>query len=322
VEGQGSTFWFTARFRGRARATREIAAPPAHLSRVRVLIIDDNATHREILLTRLSSWGMRPEGASDGASGLQALFRAHGDGDPFKLAVVDMQMPGMDGEAVGRAVKADAKLADTHLVLLTSMGAQAARAHSRRWQEIGFAAYTVKPVRHEELKALLSLALAGDADGAPRPIATRLTARKGLPDFSHRQIRILLAEDDITNQEVMLGILKKLGLTADAVTNGRQAVAALETLPYDLVLMDLQMPEMDGLEASRHIRRSQTRISQRNIPILAITAHAMQDERDRCLEAGMNDYVTKPVSLEVLVAALEKWLPRESEDGKPKSEEG
>jgi PAS domain S-box-containing protein len=309
VLGQGSEFWFTARFSLRAEAAREAAALPADLAGVRVLIIDDNATNREILLTRLSYWGMRPEEAPDGPSGLQALYRALSEQDPFRLVVVDMQMPGMDGEAVGRAVKADTKLAETRLVMFTSLGA---RGDVKRLQEIGFAGYAAKPVRHEELKGVLSLALSSGADSDSRPMATRHTARESLLDFAHRKARILLAEDNITNQQVALGILKKLGLSADAVANGREALDALKTLPYDLVLMDVQMPEMDGLQATRQIRSSRSAIPNRSIPIIAMTAHAMQGDKERCLEAGMDDYVTKPVSPRVLAEALEKWLPKET----------
>ncbi|MEA3396675.1 MAG: response regulator, partial [Chloroflexota bacterium] len=261
-----------------------------------------------ILLTRLSSWGMRPEEANDGPSGLQALYRALDEKDPFRLAVVDMQMPDMDGEAVGRAVKADAKIADTRLVMLTSLGV---RGDAKRLQEIGFAAYATKPVRHEDLKGVFSQALSSGADDAPRPIATRHTAREALPDFAHRKARILLAEDNVTNQQVALGILRKLGFSADAVANGREALAALKTLPYDLVLMDVQMPEMDGLEATRQIRSGQSRAPNQDIPIIAMTAHTMQGDKEKCLEAGMDDYVTKPVSPRVLAEALDKWLPKD-----------
>lgn len=307
VEGQGSEFWFTARFGLQTEAAQE-RMPPAELSGVRVLIIDDNATNREILLLRLRSWGMRPEEASDGPSGLESLFQAQGENDPFRLAVVDMQMPGMDGAAVGRAVKADAKLSDTRLVMLASLGI---RGDARRLQEIGFAAYVTKPIRHEELKCVLSQALAAGAEVPPRPIATRHTAREARPDFAHRKARILLAEDNITNQQVALGILKKLGLSADAVADGREAIEALKTLPYDLVLMDVQMPEMDGLEATRQIRNPLSAIPNRTVPIIAMTAHAMQGDKEKCLEAGMNDYVAKPISPQALAEALEKWLLKE-----------
>jgi len=316
VEGQGSEFWFTARFGLRSEAANAETPQPAELSGVRVLIIDDNATNREILVTRLRSWGMRPEEANDGPSGLQALHRAVSEEDPFRLAIIDMQMPGMDGEACGQAVKADGKLAETRLVMLTSLGM---RGDAKRLQEIGFTAYAVKPVRHEELKGVLSQALADGEDGASRPMATRHTAREALPDFANQKARILLAEDNITNQQVALGILKKLGLSADAVANGREAIEALKTLPYDLVLMDVQMPEVDGMEATRQIRGGQSRAPNRDIPIIAMTAHAMQGDKERCLDAGMNDYVAKPVSPSALAEALHKWLPKQ--EGQTRSQE-
>ena len=162
---------------------------------------------------------------------------------------------------------------------------------------------------------MLSHALTSGADGAPRPIATRHTAREALPDFADRKARILLAEDNITNQQVALGILKNLGLSADAVANGREALMALKTLLYDLVFMDVQMPEMDGWEATRQIRNPQFAIPNRSIPIIAMTAHAMQGDKEKCLEAGMDDYLAKPVSPQALAAALEKWLPFLKEEG-------
>jgi len=309
--GQGSEFWFTASFGVREGAVQE-EMPSANLAGVRTLIVDDNATNREILTTRLTSWGMRPEEAPDGPSGLQALYRALGENNPFRLAIIDMQMPGMDGEAVGRAVKADARLLDTRLVMLTSLGA---RGDANRLQNIGFSAYATKPIQHQVLKTVLSQALSTSEDEQSRPFATRHTAREALPRFINCKARILLAEDNITNQQVALGILKKLGLTADAVANGREAIDALKTLPYDLVLMDVQMPEMDGMEATRHIRTPLSSIPNRRIPIIAMTAHAMQGDKERCLEAGMDDYVAKPVSIQALAKTLEKWLPRESTEG-------
>ncbi|MBA4422092.1 MAG: hybrid sensor histidine kinase/response regulator [Syntrophus sp. (in: bacteria)] len=310
-EGKGSEFWFTARMGKQAEGAQADRRPPAELRDVRVLIVDDNRTNREILTTRLTSWGMRPTEAQCGAGALQALCLALDENDPFRIAVIDMQMPGMNGEALGRIIKADERLADTRLVILTSVGA---RGDARRFEEIGFAAYATKPIRHQELKAILSLTLTErkEAEPKPLPIATRHAAREKLNMFAGRKARILLAEDNITNQRVAVGILKMMGLRADTVANGAEAVKALEARPYDLVLMDVQMPEMDGFEATRAIRNPQSSLPNRRIPIIAMTAHALRGDRERCLEAGMNDYIAKPVSPQVLAEALDKWLPRET----------
>jgi PAS domain S-box-containing protein len=308
--GKGSEFWFTARLGKQAEGAQAESLPSADLHGVRTLIVDDNATSREILTTNLISWGMRPSEAQDGPGALQALYRALDESDPFRLAVIDMQMPGMNGEVLGRIIKADQRLAGTRLVMLTSLGT---RGDARRFEEMGFAAYATKPIRHQDLKGVLSLALA-ERDGAepsPRPIATRHTAREMLNRFAGRKARILLAEDNITNQQVALGILKKLGLRADAVANGVEVLKSLETIPYDLVLMDVQMPVMDGLEATQRIREARSAVPNHGIPIIAMTAHAMQGDREKCLDAGMNDYLPKPVTPQALVEVLEKWLPKE-----------
>ncbi|MBL7648285.1 MAG: PAS domain S-box protein [Candidatus Hydrogenedentes bacterium] len=306
--GVGSTFWFTARLGKQSPEAAQTAPPPPELRGVRALIVDDNETSREILATRLLSWGMRPEAERSGDLAVEALQRAAHNQDPYRIAVIDMQMPGMDGAALGRTIREDAHLSDTRMVLLTSLGA---RGDARRFQEIGFAGYATKPIQHQELRDVLSLVLSGEPGAASRPITTRHSARETALRFQGRKARILLAEDNITNQRVALGILKRLGLSADAVANGAEAVRALETLPYDIVLMDVQMPEMDGIEATRQIRTPESAVPNHQIPIIAMTAHALQGDRDNCLKAGMNDYVSKPVSPQALAAALEKWLPPE-----------
>ncbi len=308
VPGVGSTFWFTARLGKQPPEAIQAAPPPPELHGVRALVVDDNETSREILTTRLTSWGMRPDPAENGERALALLFQAVDDQDPYRIAVVDMQMPEIDGAALGRMIRADARLADTKMVMLTSLGS---RGDARHFQEIGFSGYATKPIQHQELRAVLSLVLSGEtgADAASRPITTRHTARETAQRFQGRKARILLVEDNITNQRVALGILKRLGLSADAVANGAEAVRALETLPYDVVLMDVQMPEMDGLEATRLIRDPRSAVPDHQIPIIAMTAHALQGDRDNCLSAGMSDYVSKPVSPQALAAALEKWLP-------------
>ena len=309
-EGHGSEFWFTVRLGKQPEPAQTERLLPADIRGVHILVVDDNATNREMLMAQFAAWGLWAEETPDGPTALQALYRALDESTPFRIAVIDMQMPGMDGETLGRFIKEDKRLADTRMVMLTSLGT---RGDARRFQEIGFVAFATKPIRRQELKGVLSLALA-DKNGSettPKPIVTRHTARETLNLFTGRKARILLAEDNITNQQVALGILRKLGLSADAVANGAEAVKALETIPYDLVLMDVQMPEMDGIEATRQIRDPQSAVTNHGIPIIAMTAHAMQGDRERCLDACMNDYITKPVNPRMLAEALDKWLPKD-----------
>jgi PAS domain S-box-containing protein len=339
IVGKGSEFWFTARLTRQpvdARAGKNLLP---NLHHMRVLIVDDNITNRDILSTLLTSWGMRPAETPDGLAAIEALQQAVDEGDPFRVAVIDMQMPEMDGEELGLAVKADNRLADTHLVMLTSMGS---KSSVRRLEEIGFDACLNKPVRNLELKRVLSEALSVQCTDHPSRQANDLRSSsrdiRGL--FSGSRARILLAEDNIVNQKVALGILKKLGLRADAVANGAEVLAALESIPYDLILMDMQMPVMNGLEATKIIRNYESEITNmaktgdplspfaiRNsslpIPIIAMTANALQGDREKCLEAGMNDYVSKPVSPQVLAVRLEKWLPKDKiEDERLKEDQG
>ncbi len=323
-EGKGSEFWFTARFNKQAVGSHKESIPPADLYGIRVLVVDDSATSREILTTRMVSWGMRPTEVKDGPGAMQALHLALNENDPFGIAVIDMRMPDMDGETLGRVIREDKRLSDTRMILLTSVGT---RGDALRFQQIGFSAYTTKPIQHLELKAVLSLALAEHEGIEPKPIVTRHSVRENVNLFIDRKVRILLAEDDITNRLVALGILKKLGLHADAVFNGAEALIALQSKSYDLVLMDVKMPVMDGFEAAKRIRNYEKMMMKEEnkmmnylpsfssiIPIIAMTAGAMQGDRELCLEAGMNDYITKPVSPQTLAEVLEKWLPKENDD--------
>ncbi len=304
VEGSGSEFWFTARF-AKQEAPEYPALPMTGIRGARVLVVDDNATNREILVAQLGSWGVRTDEVPGAPEALGALARGRDAGDPFGIAILDMQMPGMDGSTLARAIKADASLAPTRLVLMTSVGE---RGDAHRMEALGFAAYLVKPVRQSDLFDTLSAVLAGQASARPEPsIVTRHTIR----EMRRGSVRILLAEDNPTNQLVALGLLKRFGLQADAVATGAEALRSLETVGYDLVLMDVQMPEMDGFEATRHIRDRDSHVRDHRVPIIAMTAHAMQGDRARCLEAGMNDYLTKPVSPQALADVLERWLPHE-----------
>ena len=313
-EGHGSEFWFTARFMKQAASEPQVT-PPMEICGTRILVVDDNATNREVLIAQLQSWGLRPVEVPDGFAALQALAKAQAEGDPFKAAILDMQMPKMDGVTLALAIKADAKLKDICLVLLTSLGH---RGDSHKMTEIGFAACLTKPVRQSDLFDSLAAVLAGQSTRQATPASGALASgsrpltREPLPLVNRGALRILLAEDNITNQQVAVGILKKFGLRTDAVANGEEAVKSLTTLPYDLVFMDVQMPVMDGLEATRKIRDPQTAVLNCNIPIIAMTANAMRGDREKCLEAGMNDYVSKPVSPKALSDVLDRWLTKEA----------
>ena len=302
-KGQGTEFWFTLHLGKHTKRERNIT-PPAEIRDVHVLLVDDNATNREVLIAQFKAWGMRGEETPDGPSALQALYRAREAGDLFRIAILDMQMPGMDGAELAQIIKADETLKDTKLILMTSLGH---RGDAGKMQQIGFSAYLTKPARQSELFGCLSAVLTDTNAQPAKPITTRHTIR----EMRSGLVRILLAEDNIVNQQVAVGILKKLGLRADAVANGAEAIHALQTLPYDLVLMDVQMPVMDGLRAAREIRNPKSTVRNHQIPIIAMTANAMQGDREKCLEAGMNDYVSKPVDPKTLADVLEKWLPKE-----------
>ncbi len=304
-DGQGSEFWFTARF-GKIVGWEHAALPPAEIRGVRILVVDDNATNREVLLTQLTAWGALPAEATGGPAALSALRQAHAAGQPYEVAILDMQMPGMDGAELARIIRADAGLEPTRLVLMTSLGQ---RGDARQMEAIGFSGYLTKPARQADLFDCLKAVISGTGVlQAPQLIVTRHSIR----EMRRGAMRILLAEDNLTNQQVALGMLKKLGLSADAVPNGVEAIRALELLAYDLVLMDVQMPEMDGLEATRKIRGPHSTVQNPQIPIIAMTAHAMQGDKAKCLDAGMNDYIAKPITPQALAEALEKWLPDDS----------
>jgi signal transduction histidine kinase/CheY-like chemotaxis protein/HPt (histidine-containing phosphotransfer) domain-containing protein len=310
--GKGSEFWFTAYLEKQHVGAPVDRLPPAELAGARVLIVDDNANSREILTTLMTSSGIRPSAVGDGGAALQALHRAQEESDPFSIAVIDMHMPGMDGETLGSRIQADGSLARPRMVMLTSIGDP---EDSRHLEEIGFASYARKPIRNHELLRALSSEWHREPGFGPADQAVH-SAGAAQP-FARFNARILLAEDNITNQQVALGILKKLGLRADAVADGTEAVTALQSIPYDLVLMDVQMPMMDGFEATRRIRNLQSKVRNHDIPIIAMTAYATSSDRELCLDVGMNDFVSKPVSAQALADALHRWLPMGNGRGRP-----
>ncbi len=303
-EGNGTEFWFTARLKKQTEHTFATKTT-AGLQDIKILIVDDNPTNREILYAQLKAWGARPEQVASGKSALQCLYEAVDSGDPYKLAIVDMQMPEMDGEQLGRTIKTDPILKDIPLVMMTSLGV---RGDASRYEKIGFSAYLVKPVRQSDLFDALSTVLSGE-----KSVTTRrgLVTRHSIREIRRGAVRILLAEDNITNQQVAKSMISKLGLAVDVVGDGDEAIRAMESTPYDLIFMDVQMPKKDGILATKEIRSSQ--LENKNIPIIAMTADAMAGDREKCINAGMDDYLPKPVSPHAMADMLEKWLPADKE---------
>ncbi len=316
--GQGSIFAFTVLLGSVAEGVEAVPHRPDVLSGLHVLIVDDNRTNRVILQSQTSAWGMRAEIAEDALAGLDQLRDAFAAGDPFDLALIDMQMPHMDGIELTQAVRGDPALHGTALLMLTSLGVAGGREAAL---EAGVNGYVTKPVRQNHLfgmVAKLMNELGVLARPAPHPgqeAASPEAAAAADADgaMSARRPLVLVAEDNIINQKVATRLLQKLGYRADVVANGLEAIEALARIPYAAVLMDCQMPEMDGYTATAEIRRLEG--DKRHTPIIAMTANAMLGDRERTLDAGMDDYVSKPVKVAALGAALDRWILRPAESG-------
>ncbi len=305
--GRGSTFWFTLRLEKQPPGTTTFyRLRKADLHDVRVLIVDDNQTNREILEHQTGAWKMRHATAAGGAEALQLLRREAANKDPFDLVILDLQMPEMDGLTLAQSIRAEAPLQQVRLVMLTSLGM---RLDAEAWRSAGIDAYLVKPVKKSRLFDCLAAVMAEKSAraGPGQPAAHAGAAQARGRGVAPKHVRILIAEDNVVNQKVALRQLKKLGYGADAVTNGVEAVEALNRAPYDIVLMDCHMPELDGYEASRLIRQLEAADPDRPpVYIIAMTANALEGDRDRCLAAGMNDYISKPVKLPELQAVLQQ----------------
>jgi PAS domain S-box-containing protein len=301
--GRGSTFWFTVRLGKQVSARAGNSLAPVELANMRALVVDENNANRSIVVSLLARWGMRPAAASDSHWALLKLREAAGSGDPFSVAILDMDLPGISGESLGRRILDEPEFFGTRLVMMTSAGR---RGDGARLAAAGFDAYLVKPVRPEDLRGALTAVLSSDS---PKSSARGLVTRHFLREARRRSLRILLAEDDLTNQKVAQGFLARLGLEVDTVSSGAAALEALRGFSYDLVLMDVQMPVMDGLEATRAIRDANNNALAPHVPIIALTARAMEGDREACLLAGMDDYLSKPITLQSLSRLLEKWLP-------------
>jgi two-component system sensor histidine kinase/response regulator len=303
--GRGSTFWFAVPLERSDAVPELLPAPRAELTGVRVLIVDDSQTNRTILERQIASWGMHAVSASDGSSALAMLRAGHATGRPFDLAVLDLQMPGMDGLELATQIRSIAALALLPMVMLTSIGMHGREAAFR---QSGIAAALTKPVREPQLLSALTEALTARSGNilAARRRAPMSGAPATLRTVGNRP-RVLVAEDNPVNQRVAVRMLERLGLGADVAADGREAVQSFGRQPYAAILMDCQMPELDGFEATARIRAREGH--DRHTPIIAMTASAMRGDRERCLAAGMDDYLSKPVTIASLRTVLERWLP-------------
>ena len=308
--GHGSTFWFTARLEKQGADAKAPEKYKREMVDLQVLVVDDNATNRQILSHQLLAWNMRTASAVSGDEALTILRAAAAEGKPYDLALLDVQMPEMDGLTLARAIKADPTISGTRLIVLTSLG-QAFTAEELK--EIGIDAYLSKPVKQSRLLNCLAH-VTGETTAAKVVVKSAVTASVQIPSEPNPQIenvRILLAEDNVVNQQVALAQLRKLRYRADKAANGLEVLASLQLISYDIILMDCQMPEMDGYETTEAIRQQEQSLEypcpwSPPVYIIALTAHAMQGDREKCLAVGMNDYLSKPVQLSELQAALER----------------
>ncbi len=314
--GEGSVFWFTVRFPLQPEESQPVVLPHTALRDRRVLIVDDHLTNRQVLEQGLRKQGVICESAADGYQALECLRSAASRQGLFDLAILDMQMPTIDGLELARQIKSDPQIGATRLVLLTSVGQ---RGDAKKAHNVGIDAYLTKPIRESMLYECLSMVL-GSASEVVAPALQTVPTMITRHSLSEVQARskplILVVEDNPINQKVAANMIEKLGYRVNVAANGREAVDSLARIPYALVFMDCQMPEMDGFEATREIRSREESLRQAgnnplHLPIIAMTANAMQEDRDRCQAVGMDDFLSKPVTKKALEAVLTRWLPHD-----------
>jgi len=304
-EGLGSTFWFTAVLEKQTGERTCVSGLLAGLENAKVLVVDDNRVNRLLVGELLRGWGLRFEEAANGDTALKKLHDAAERGDPFQLAIIDMVMPGMNGEELGRKIRGRTEFCSIRLIMMTSLGQWEMNS---RAEETGFSACLSKPVRANRLLECITSCM--NIVIPSKEAAKRPDSPPSALEPARNHIRILLVEDNIVNQQVAQSLLKKLGFPVDIAGNGLEAVIALERTRYDLVIMDCHMPEMDGYEATEVIRDPKSRVLDHDVPIVAMTALAMDSDRQKCLNAGMNDYVAKPIRFRELEEVLDRFFPK------------
>jgi PAS domain S-box-containing protein len=308
--GRGSTFWFTVTFEKQPFALPEEDVNLVGLEGLRILAIDDNATNRIILSKMLENHGSRVMVAESGREGIAMLYAAERSGDPFEVVLLDMLMPEMDGEETLKAIKADPKIGSVKVVILTSMGQ---RGDAGRLEALGCVGYLVKPIRQAQLCEAVVTIINCKTPNQPGKTGTLVT-RHTLNERKRDEVRVLLAEDNLINQKLSVTILQKSGYAVDVVDNGVKALQAVLMGDYQLVLMDVQMPEMDGLEATQIIRQKEP--AGKHTPIIAMTAYAMKGDQELCLQAGMDGYLSKPLNPKEVLATIEYWTQPGEQPGK------
>jgi PAS domain S-box-containing protein len=307
IPGEGSTFWFKMRFEKQPRTVKPTTAAlnpqVADLRSAHILAVDDNPTNRAVLTHMVQGFGSKIETVASGAKSLEVLRNAARAGDPFDIVLLDMQMPGMDGEQTAQAIRSDPSLNGARIIILTSMGK---RGDAARLEALGCSAYLLKPVKQQMLRdALIAVLSQGKAADV------QLVTRHQLSEQKRQNLRILLAEDNPINQKLAVTLLQKAGYSVDAVESGLQAVEKVKAGGYNAILMDVQMSEMDGFDATHLIREWEKEMGQ-HTPIIAMTAHALSGDRERCIDAGMDDYLSKPLQPKVFFNLLERWTNLEA----------
>jgi signal transduction histidine kinase/CheY-like chemotaxis protein len=306
--GRGSRFHFTVRagIGEAAKTPTPHLVGPEVLAGVKVLIVDDNRTNLRILEHMALRWEMKPTSADSGEGALQELFDARAAGKSYDLILTDMHMPGMDGFSLVEKIREKAEFSIATIMMLTSAGH---RGDAERCKALGVAAYLLKPIRQAELRTAIAQALGARQHEGENPVITRFSIRNAQQPST--SLRVLVAEDNAVNQRLVVRLLEKRGHRIEVAANGREALAALRKASFDLVLMDVQMPEMDGFEATAAVRaREKSEGAQTHQPIIALTAHAMKGDREKCLVAGMDGYLTKPIRVEELDELLKSYMER------------
>ncbi len=313
VYGEGSTFWVTIRLKtSEVMTSKSQTDPLSDLSGVRILVVDDNTTNCFYLKSLILNWGGQCDTVTGGEAALSALRSSKAAGKPYRIALIDFHMPGMDGYELGRAIKGNREIADIIMFMLTSAGRRGDAANAKA---SGFEAYFTKPLRPFQLKAAIAISLGRSASS---PFSHKedeaIITRHSVTETIRRSSRILVVDDALMNQTVVVSLLTRRGFTPDVADDGVEALKAMETTRYDLVLMDCLMPVMDGFEATAVIRDRSSAVLNHDVPVIALTANAMERDRDACQKAGMNDFLTKPLNPAHLDRVLKTWLEEKKKD--------